>query len=157
MSRYFNSEDDYLEHYGVQGMKWGIRRYVDDNGRLTAEGKKRYGHDISSMPEAYRTYQIKQYYKNSYRNKKTDAQLTEIGKRRDAEIEKHFSNSKNQYDWDHRYDNDKSFKNVNDFYDALESKYNSEISGVHLRDLGYEDTKAGRDFMKSWERQLKGR
>lgn len=31
-----------LAHYGVPGMKWGVRRYVDTNGNLTAKGQKRY-------------------------------------------------------------------------------------------------------------------
>lgn len=31
-----------LEHYGVLGMKWGIRRYQNADGTLTAAGKKRY-------------------------------------------------------------------------------------------------------------------
>jgi hypothetical protein len=30
-----------LYHYGVKGMKWGVRRYQDDKGRLSAEGIKR--------------------------------------------------------------------------------------------------------------------
>ena len=30
-----------LYHYGVKGMKWGVRRYQDEYGRLTAEGKQR--------------------------------------------------------------------------------------------------------------------
>ena len=34
-------EKDYLAHYGVKGMKWGIRRFQNRNGTLTAAGKKR--------------------------------------------------------------------------------------------------------------------
>ena len=30
-----------LKHYGVLGMKWGIRRYQNQDGTLTSEGKKR--------------------------------------------------------------------------------------------------------------------
>lgn len=31
-----------LEHYGVLGMKWGIRRYQNKDGSLTDAGKKKY-------------------------------------------------------------------------------------------------------------------
>lgn len=34
-------ETDYLAHYGVLGQKWGVRRYQNKDGTLTAEGKKR--------------------------------------------------------------------------------------------------------------------
>lgn len=32
-----------LKHYGIKGMKWGVRRFQNFNGTLTDEGKKRYG------------------------------------------------------------------------------------------------------------------
>lgn len=34
-------EADTLEHHGVKGQKWGIRRYQNKDGSLTAAGKKR--------------------------------------------------------------------------------------------------------------------
>lgn len=33
---------DYLIHHGILGQKWGVRRYQNEDGSLTAAGKKRY-------------------------------------------------------------------------------------------------------------------
>ena len=35
-------DETYLKHYGVLGMKWGVRRYQNSDGSLTVAGKKRY-------------------------------------------------------------------------------------------------------------------
>lgn len=43
MSRYFNyTRDDYVAHFGIKGMKWGVRRYQNNDGSLTPTGKTRY-------------------------------------------------------------------------------------------------------------------
>lgn len=34
---------DELYHHGIKGQRWGIRRYQNPDGSLTAEGQKRYG------------------------------------------------------------------------------------------------------------------
>ena len=34
-----------LYHHGIKGQKWGIRKYQNEDGSLTTEGKARYGYD----------------------------------------------------------------------------------------------------------------
>lgn len=42
---YIAKEDnfDHIEHHGILGQKWGIRRYQNPDGSLTPEGRLRYG------------------------------------------------------------------------------------------------------------------
>lgn len=37
--------DIWLAHHGIKGQKWGVRRFQNKDGSLTAAGKKRYGED----------------------------------------------------------------------------------------------------------------
>lgn len=40
---YYNSYDPYeLTHWGIKGMKWGVRRFQNKDGSLTIDGGKRY-------------------------------------------------------------------------------------------------------------------
>lgn len=34
--------DEYLEHHGVKGQKWGVRRYQNEDGTLTKAGQRKY-------------------------------------------------------------------------------------------------------------------
>lgn len=43
--------NDFLMHYGIKGQKWGIRRYQNPDGTLTAEGRKRYGFNDIRKPD----------------------------------------------------------------------------------------------------------
>ena len=41
----------YLAHHGIKGQKWGIRRYQNEDGTLTAEGRARYLNPDGSLNE----------------------------------------------------------------------------------------------------------
>lgn len=43
--------DEFLAHHGVKGMKWGVRRYQNADGSLTAAGKRRYGDGVGRMSD----------------------------------------------------------------------------------------------------------
>ena len=41
--------NNYIQHHGIKGMKWGVRRYQNADGTLTEAGKKRYDRDTADM------------------------------------------------------------------------------------------------------------
>lgn len=49
---YFGNE---LHHYGIKGQKWGVRRFQNEDGTLTPEGKERYSNS-DTVYEAERMY-----------------------------------------------------------------------------------------------------
>lgn len=60
-----NNYEDYLEHHGVKGMKWGVRRYQNEDGSYTQKGLQNYRESEKKYHESDKRYkEIKQNYKN---------------------------------------------------------------------------------------------
>ena len=66
MGDYIVTKDGELLHYGIKGMKWGVRRYQNKDGTLTNAGKKRYD-DNSKVDAAKKDYkESKRAYNKAY-------------------------------------------------------------------------------------------
>lgn len=81
------NEYDFLMHYGIKGQRWGIRRFQNEDGTLTAEGKARYSSIESGIVE-----------KLNANKKISDKELSDFKKYRDkchTEITKKWKNNTN--------------------------------------------------------------
>lgn len=74
-----------LYHHGIIGMKWGVRRYQNKDGSLTAAGKKRYNQD-SWSEDAKTASQLKKKSVNQMSN----AELRKLTERQ--QLERNYSN-----------------------------------------------------------------
>lgn len=61
MNEYYAAQNDYrqyMQHHGVKGMHWGIRRYQNYDGAYTQEGLKRFKQREDTYLDAKKRYNI---------------------------------------------------------------------------------------------------
>ena len=80
----------YLAHFGIKGQRWGVRRYQNEDGTLTPEGRKRYGELTSRLDSGnFSNKDVSEYL--SLRKVKTKSDRIEKRRARTADIQKKFN------------------------------------------------------------------
>lgn len=144
-----------LYHFGVKGMRWGVRRYEDKNGHLTAAGKKRYDDSSQSrmaMDDAKRaldahTAKFNKKYgkldgtKDQYKNIESDTNKT-------LALNKAYKEAKRNYR--NRRMTDPSIKKsaLQEAHKSAQKRYNTYKKELDSINKVYDQHVQKRDFYK---------
>ena len=131
-TRFDDWEGEYLEHHGIKGMKWGVRRYQNEDGSLTEAGKRHIARTAGSgyLNPSYKDIKkgkatarrsVAEQYSKEYWEKIRNGMPKNVGSKEGRQL------------WD---------------------KYKRKYASATLKDLGLNDTKQGRRSVNEILKQI---
>ena len=136
-----------LQHHGIKGQRWGVRRYQNYDGSYTKRGMKRYTEKLSSFEKADTRYQIAKKNKDN-KTELTQARLNRrVVKRQLDKSYKHLKQDKAADKGKELYSKGKTIKSerkkamaltlVNQVSNRVANKYIKEHTDTQVKALQY--------------------
>lgn len=115
--------ETYLEHHGILGQKWGVRRYQNADGTLTDKGRKKYQKSYDRYIQKANININKRYDKNLSKIEKDEDKLRRLPIRSEKDIDMRIAISKGY----------EGRKKANEILRSMEHK---KINDLSLDDYG---------------------
>lgn len=156
----YNQNPVELYHHGIKGMRWGVRRYQNEDGSLTPAGKRRAARADKRI-ERYET--LRSINAKRYEDSTTKLKSRYSNPKKEKKLEKRLARNKAQYDAtevNNKYSiarqkakKDSSYKETAEYKDAVSAyKKQSRDAALYgrtgqmrvsqLKNLGYSEKQA---------------
>lgn len=132
--------DENLEHTGIKGQRWGIRRYQNEDGTLTEAGKARYGRSIRKIQRLESKAEYQKYRATKFKKKSADKDFkslrawTERGAERATYKSKKYARKAARLEWSA----EKKIDYGKEIYEDLNKKYkDADLSSIDKEYINY--------------------